>query len=39
LGKKSLLKEWSGIGTGCPGRWWSHQPRRCSKHVALQDMV
>ena len=22
LGKISLLKEWSGIGTGCPGKWW-----------------
>jgi len=21
LGKISSLKEWSGIGTGCPGRW------------------
>jgi len=21
LGKISLLKEWSGIGTGCPGKW------------------
>jgi len=26
LGKIFLLKEWSGIGTGCPGRWWSHHP-------------
>jgi len=41
LGKISLLKEWSGIGTGCPGKWWSHHPWRHSKHVdtALQDMV
>ena len=31
LGKISLLKEWSGIGTGCPGKWWSHHPWRCSK--------
>ena len=23
-----LLKEWSGIGTGCPGKWWSQHPRR-----------
>jgi len=28
-----LLKEWSGIGTGCPGQWWSHHPWRCSKNV------
>jgi len=33
LGKISLLKEWSDIGTGCPGRWWSHHPWRCSKTV------
>jgi len=26
LGKISLLKEWSGIRTGCPGKWWSHYP-------------
>jgi len=28
-----LWKEWSGIGTGCPGKWWSHHPWRCSKNV------
>jgi len=33
LGKISLLREWSGIGTGCPGKWWSHHPWRCSKNV------
>jgi len=33
LGKISLLKEWSGIGTGCPGRWWSRHPWRCSINV------
>ncbi|GAB0181609.1 hypothetical protein GRJ2_000626200 [Grus japonensis] len=33
LGKISLLKEWSGSGTGCPERWWSHYPWRCSKNV------
>jgi len=33
LGKFSFLKEWSGIGTGCPGKWWSHHPWRCSKNV------
>jgi len=26
LGKISLLKEWSGIGTGCPGKCWSLHP-------------
>ena len=24
--KNSLLKEWSGIGTGCLGRWWTRYP-------------
>jgi len=33
LGKISSLKEWSDIGTGCPGRWWSPHPRRCLKNV------
>jgi len=27
------VKERSGIGTGCPGRWWGHHPWRCSKNV------
>ena len=31
--KISSLKEWSGIGTGCPGRWWSPRPWRCSKNM------
>ena len=35
LGKISVLKEWSGTGTGCPGRWWSHHPWRCSKNVQM----
>ena len=33
FGKISSLKEWSGTGMGCPGRWWSHQPWRCSRNV------
>ena len=33
LGKISSLKEWSGIGTGCPGRWVSPHPWRCLKNV------
>jgi len=33
LGEITLLKQWSGIGTGCPGRWLSHRPWRCSKNV------
>ena len=42
LGKISLLKEWSGIGTGCPGRRLSPHPWRHLKKrvdVALQNMV
>jgi len=27
------LKGWSGTGMGCPERWWSHQPHRCSRNV------
>jgi len=33
LGKVALLKEWSGIGTGRPGKQWSHHPWRRSKNV------
>jgi len=33
LGKTSLLKEWSDIGIGCPGRWLSPHPWRCLKNV------
>ena len=33
LGKISLPKEWCCSGTGCPGRWWSHHPWRCSRAV------
>jgi len=29
----SLLKEWSGIGPGFPGKWWSPHPWRCSKDM------
>jgi len=31
--KMSLLNEWSGTGTGCPGQWWSPHPWRDSKTV------
>jgi len=27
--KNFFTKEYSGIGTGCPGKWWSHHPWRC----------
>jgi len=33
LGKISLLKEWSGIGTVYPGKWWSYHPWRPSKNM------
>jgi len=33
LAKISLLTEWSGIRTGCPGQWWSHHPWRASENV------
>jgi len=33
LGEISLLKEWSGMGPGCPGQWWSPHPCRGSKTV------
>jgi len=26
LGKISLLKEWSSIGTRCAGKWWRYHP-------------
>ena len=32
-GKISLLKEWSGLGPGCPGQWGSPHPWRGSKTV------
>lgn len=27
----SSQKQWWGIRTGCPGRWWTHCPWRCSR--------
>jgi len=33
LGRISFLKEWLGIGPGCPGQWWSHHRWRRSKNV------
>ena len=32
LRKTSPPKEWSGAGTGCPGRWLSHHTWRCSRN-------
>ena len=33
LANTTSLKEWSGTGMGCPERWWSHWPWRCSRNV------
>ena len=33
LGSTSLPKGLLSIGTGCPGRWWSHHPWRSLKDV------
>ena len=33
LGKPASPKEWSSTGTGCPGKWWSHQPWRCLRNI------
>ena len=33
LGNTASLKGWSGTGMGCPERWWSHRPWRCSRNV------
>jgi len=32
-GKISLSKQLSSIGTGCPGKWWSHHPWRHFRRV------
>ena len=44
LGKISPLKQWSGTGMGCPGRWLSHCPwgvqkifRCCAKECGLVE--
>lgn len=31
-----LNKEWSGIGTDCPGKWRSHHPYRGSRNGELR---
>ena len=33
LGNTSFSRVWSGTGMGCPGRWWSHCPWRCSINI------
>jgi len=42
LGKFFSPKGLLNIGTGCPGKWWSHHPRRYLKDVldvAVRDMA
>jgi len=46
LGKITLLKEWSGIGTGCPDKWLSHHHwdvqktcRYCTSGHGLSGMM
>jgi len=31
--RKNFFIERVVIGTGCPGKWWSEHPWRCSKNV------
>jgi len=33
LGKMSVLREWSGLGPGCPGQWGSPHPWRGSDTI------
>jgi len=33
--RENSFTEWSGIGTGCPGKCWSHHPWRCSKNTLI----
>lgn len=35
IGKFSSLKVWSGVGTGCPRRWWSHRSWKRSGNVEV----
>ncbi|XP_065685423.2 cysteine-rich DPF motif domain-containing protein 1 isoform X1 [Patagioenas fasciata] len=37
LGKNASRKGLSGIGTGCPRKWWSHHPWRCLKGSLKMD--
>lgn len=38
----SWVKEWSGIGTGCAGKFWNHHPWKHSEnnvYVMLRDVA
>ena len=43
LRKMSFLKEWAGVGTGCPGSWLSHHPggvqKTCRCGTSEQGLV
>jgi len=32
---KTSHREWLGIGTDCPGRWWGHHLRTCSRTMEI----
>jgi len=32
-----VLREWSGTGMACPGRWWSCSPWQCSIGVWMRS--
>jgi len=32
-GIEFTLSKFAGTEMGCPGRWWSHQPWRCSRSL------
>lgn len=36
--EKKWLKDWLGTGIRCPGRWWSHQLRKCSKDIWMWQL-
>jgi len=38
LGKISALKEWSGIETGCPGKWRSRHLWRYLKDIWMHSL-
>jgi len=35
LGKNYSPRQWSGVGMGCPGRWWNHHPWKYSRSVSV----
>ena len=37
IGKTFSLREWSGTGMGCPGRWWSRHPWQRSRGLWMRS--